>query len=208
MVETLDYEAYEAAVDDDTAFVHVETVANPSLVTPDFDALADVAHDHAVPLVVDNTFATPELCRPIEHGADVVWESTTKWLHGAGTTLGGVVSYASGAIGVFHTSLDVLSTGRATVIGTEGRIDVHWPFWHPTSFTVHHHDGRSEHVEIANQGLAHEAAHAMERIRGGHRESDVITLATTVSTMELLDEIRAQLGVVYPQEAGSAGSAG
>ncbi len=127
---------------------------------------------------------------------------------GVDTTLGGVVSYASGAIGVFHTSLDVLSTGRATVIGTEGRIDVHWPFWHPTSFTVHHHDGRSEHVESANQGLAHEAAHAMERIRGGHRESDVIPLATTVSTMELLDEIRAQLGVVYPQEEGSAASAG
>ena len=119
---------------------------------------------------------------------------------GVDSTLGGVVSYRSGAIGVFHTSLDVRSTGRATVIGTSGRIDVHWPFWHPTSFTVHHHDGRTEHVEIENQGLAHEAAHAMERIRGGHRESDVIPLATTVSTMGLLDEIRAQVGVVYPQE--------
>jgi len=127
---------------------------------------------------------------------------------GVDTTLGGVVSYANGAIGVFHTSLDVLSTGRATVIGTAGRIDVDWPFWHPSSFTVHHHDGRSERVEIANEGLAHEAAHAMERIRDGHRESDVIPLATTVSTMELLDEIRAQLGVVYPQECGSAASAG
>ncbi|MFB6073368.1 MAG: O-acetylhomoserine aminocarboxypropyltransferase/cysteine synthase family protein [Halobacterium sp.] len=90
-VDALDPDAVDDAVDDDTAFVHVETVANPSLVTPDFDALADVAHDHAVPLVVDNTFATPHLCRPIEHGADVVWASTTKWLHGAGTTLGGVV---------------------------------------------------------------------------------------------------------------------
>ncbi|WP_336035747.1 O-acetylhomoserine aminocarboxypropyltransferase/cysteine synthase family protein [Halobacterium yunchengense] len=90
-VDALDPDAVADAVDEDTAFVHVETVANPSLVTPDFDALADVAHDNAVPLVVDNTFATPELCRPVEHGADVVWESTTKWLHGAGTTLGGVV---------------------------------------------------------------------------------------------------------------------
>ncbi|MFB6269046.1 MAG: O-acetylhomoserine aminocarboxypropyltransferase/cysteine synthase family protein [Halobacterium sp.] len=90
-VDALDPDAVAAAIDEDTAFVHVETIANPSLVTPDFEAIADVAHDHAVPLVVDNTFATPHLCRPIEHGADVVWESTTKWLHGAGTTLGGVV---------------------------------------------------------------------------------------------------------------------
>ncbi len=90
-VDALDPAAVEEAIDEDTAFVHVETIANPSLVTPDFEAVADVAHDHAVPLVVDNTFATPHLCRPIEHGADVVWESTTKWLHGAGTTLGGVV---------------------------------------------------------------------------------------------------------------------
>jgi O-acetylhomoserine (thiol)-lyase len=91
MVETLDYDAYADAVDDDTAFVHVETIANPSLVTPDFERLADVAHEHGVPLVVDNTFATPALCRPIDHGADVVWESTTKWIHGSGTTVGGVV---------------------------------------------------------------------------------------------------------------------
>jgi len=89
-VDTLDYDAYADAIDDDTAFVHVETLANPSLVTPDFERLADIAHENAVPLVVDNTFATPALCRPIEHGADAVWESTTKWIHGSGTTLGGV----------------------------------------------------------------------------------------------------------------------
>ncbi len=90
-VPTLDPAAYEAAIDEDTAFVHVETIGNPSLVTPDFEAIAAIAHDHGVPLVVDNTFATPALCRPLEHGADVVWASTTKWLHGHGTTLGGVV---------------------------------------------------------------------------------------------------------------------
>jgi len=90
-VDTLDLEAYRDAVDDDTAFVHVETVGNPSLVTPDFDAVADVAHDAGAPLVVDNTFATSALCRPGDHGADVVWESTTKWLHGSGTTVGGAV---------------------------------------------------------------------------------------------------------------------
>jgi O-acetylhomoserine (thiol)-lyase len=91
VVDTLDYEAYADAIDEDTAFVHVETIANPSLKTPDFERLADIAHDHAVPLVVDNTFATPALCRPIEHGADIVWDSTTKWIHGSGTTVGGVL---------------------------------------------------------------------------------------------------------------------
>ncbi|MFP9190693.1 O-acetylhomoserine aminocarboxypropyltransferase/cysteine synthase family protein [Natronosalvus vescus] len=90
-VPTLEYDAYAEAIDEDTAFVHVETIGNPSLVTPDFDRLVDIAHDNGVPLVVDNTFATPALCRPCEHGADVVWESTTKWIHGSGTTVGGVV---------------------------------------------------------------------------------------------------------------------
>ena len=90
-VDTLDYDAYAEAIDDDTAFVHVETLANPSLVTPDFERLAGIAHDHGVPLFVDNTFATPSLCRPVEHGVDIVWESTTKWIHGSGTTLGGVL---------------------------------------------------------------------------------------------------------------------
>ncbi|AWB27409.1 O-acetylhomoserine aminocarboxypropyltransferase/cysteine synthase family protein [Halococcoides cellulosivorans] len=90
-VDTLDPAAYADAIDDSTAYVHCETIANPSLVTPDLEAIADVAHDHGVPLVVDNTFATPALCNPIEHGADVVWESTTKWIHGSGSTVGGVL---------------------------------------------------------------------------------------------------------------------
>jgi O-acetylhomoserine (thiol)-lyase len=90
-VDTLDPDAYAAAIDDRTAYVHVETIANPSLVTPDLAAVADVAHDHGTVLFVDNTFATPALCRPIEHGADLVWESTTKWIHGSGTTVGGVL---------------------------------------------------------------------------------------------------------------------
>ncbi|UPW02078.1 O-acetylhomoserine aminocarboxypropyltransferase/cysteine synthase [Halorussus gelatinilyticus] len=90
-VDTLDYAAYEEAVDDSTAFVHVETVGNPSLVTPDFERVAAIAHDAGAPLVVDNTFATPYLCNPLDHGADAVWESTTKWLHGSGTTVGGVL---------------------------------------------------------------------------------------------------------------------
>ncbi|MFP8951751.1 O-acetylhomoserine aminocarboxypropyltransferase/cysteine synthase family protein [Natrialbaceae archaeon A-arb3/5] len=90
-VDTLDYEAYEEAIDDDTAFVHLETIGNPALVTPDIERIADIAHDHDVPLFVDNTFATPYLCRPLEHGADLVWNSTTKWIHGAGSTVGGIL---------------------------------------------------------------------------------------------------------------------
>ncbi|MFW6382869.1 MAG: O-acetylhomoserine aminocarboxypropyltransferase/cysteine synthase family protein [Haloferacaceae archaeon] len=90
-VDTLDYDAYEEAIDDDTAYVHCETIGNPALVTPDFERLAEIAHDNGVPLFVDNTFATPVQCRPLEHGADIVWESTTKWIHGAGSTIGGAL---------------------------------------------------------------------------------------------------------------------
>jgi O-acetylhomoserine (thiol)-lyase len=90
-VDTLDYDAYAEAIDDDTAYVHLETIGNPALDTPDIQRVADIAHENGVPLFVDNTFATPYLCRPIEHGADLVWNSTTKWLHGSGTTIGGVV---------------------------------------------------------------------------------------------------------------------
>jgi len=90
-VDTLDVDAYADAIDEDTAYVLLETIGNPALVTPDIEAIADVAHENGVPLLVDNTFATPYLCNPIEHGADIVWHSTTKWLHGAGTTVGGVL---------------------------------------------------------------------------------------------------------------------
>ncbi|WP_135535928.1 MULTISPECIES: O-acetylhomoserine aminocarboxypropyltransferase/cysteine synthase family protein [Halostella] len=90
-VDTLSYDEYEEAIDEDTAYVHVETIGNPALDTPDIQRIADIAHDNGVPLLVDNTFATPYLCRPLEHGADLVWNSTTKWLHGSGTTIGGVV---------------------------------------------------------------------------------------------------------------------
>ncbi|MFC7072760.1 O-acetylhomoserine aminocarboxypropyltransferase/cysteine synthase family protein [Halovenus rubra] len=90
-VDTLDYEAYEEAIDEDTAYVHIETLGNPALTTPDIERVADIAHENGVPLFVDNTFATPALCRPLEHGADIIWESTTKWIHGAGSTVGGVV---------------------------------------------------------------------------------------------------------------------
>jgi O-acetylhomoserine (thiol)-lyase len=90
-VDTLDPDAYADAIDEDTAYVHFETIGNPSLVTPPIEEIAAVAHEHGVPVLVDNTFATPALCRPLEHGADLVWESTTKWIHGSGSTVGGVL---------------------------------------------------------------------------------------------------------------------
>ena len=90
-VDTLEYDAYAENIDEDTAYVHLETIGNPALVTPDIERVADIAHDHGVPLFVDNTFATPYLCRPLERGADLVWESTTKWIHGSGTTVGGAL---------------------------------------------------------------------------------------------------------------------
>jgi O-acetylhomoserine (thiol)-lyase len=86
-----DPESVEAAIDETTRAVYVETIGNPSLDVPKLEALAEVAHRHGVPLVVDNTFATPILCRPIEHGADLVIHSATKWIGGHGTAIGGVV---------------------------------------------------------------------------------------------------------------------
>jgi predicted dehydrogenase len=119
---------------------------------------------------------------------------------GVDATVGGVVSFAEDRMAVFHTSLDMRTSLRATVFGTLGRIDVDAPFWFPNGFTVRLDGEDPVHVEMPNQGLAHEAQHAMDRLRAGHRESDVIPLDVTVSTMELLDEIRRQIGVVYPEE--------
>ncbi len=84
-------EAFARAIDDTTRALYVETIGNPRLDVADLRALADVAHAHGIPLVVDNTFATPVLCRPIEHGADIVLHSATKWIGGHGTAIGGVV---------------------------------------------------------------------------------------------------------------------
>ena len=90
-VDANDARQVERAIDATTRAVYVETIGNPKLDVPDFRALADVAHAAGVPVVVDNTFATPLLCRPIEHGADVVVHSATKWIGGHGTAIGGVV---------------------------------------------------------------------------------------------------------------------
>lgn len=81
----------EAAIQDDTRAIYIETLGNPNSDIPDLDALAALAHKHGLPLVVDNTFGTPYLIRPIEHGADIVVHSATKFLGGHGTTLGGII---------------------------------------------------------------------------------------------------------------------
>jgi O-acetylhomoserine (thiol)-lyase len=86
-----DPDAFAAAIGPRTKAVYTEVIANPSGRVADLVALADVAHAHGVPLVVDATTATPYLCRPIEHGADIVVHSATKFIGGHGTTLGGVV---------------------------------------------------------------------------------------------------------------------
>jgi len=90
-VEPDDPANFRAALRPQTKAVFVETVANPRLNVIDLAAVAEIAHAHGVPLVVDNTLASPYLCRPIEHGADIVVHSVTKYLGGHGTTLGGAV---------------------------------------------------------------------------------------------------------------------
>ena len=81
----------EAAIQPDTRAIYIETLGNPNSDIPDIDAISEIAHRHGLPVVVDNTFGTPYLIRPIEHGADIVVHSATKFLGGHGTTLGGVI---------------------------------------------------------------------------------------------------------------------
>ena len=81
----------EGAINENTRGIYIETLGNPNSDIPDIDALAQLAHKHGLPLIVDNTFGTPYLIRPIEHGADIVVHSATKFLGGHGTTLGGII---------------------------------------------------------------------------------------------------------------------
>ena len=81
----------EGAIKENTRAIYLETLGNPNSDIPDIDAIAELAHKHGLPVVVDNTFGTPYLIRPIEHGADIVVHSATKFLGGHGTTLGGII---------------------------------------------------------------------------------------------------------------------
>ncbi|MBQ2161255.1 MAG: O-acetylhomoserine aminocarboxypropyltransferase/cysteine synthase, partial [Firmicutes bacterium] len=90
-VDAHDLKEVEAAIEEDTRAIYLETLGNPNSDIPDIDAISELAHRHGLPVVVDNTFGTPYLIRPIEHGADIVIHSATKFIGGHGTTLGGII---------------------------------------------------------------------------------------------------------------------
>jgi len=90
-IEGTNPEDFQKAVTPKTKAIFAETIGNPSLNVLDIEAVADVAHEHHVPLIIDNTFATPYICKPISWGADIVIHSATKWIGGHGTTIGGLV---------------------------------------------------------------------------------------------------------------------
>lgn len=110
----------EAAIRENTRAIYIETLGNPNSDIPDIDALAELAHKHGLPLVVDNTFGTPYLIRPIEHGADIVVHSATKFIGGHGTTLGGVI--------VDSGKFDWAASGKYPVIAEPN------PSYHGVSF--------------------------------------------------------------------------
>ena len=110
----------EAAIQENTRAIYIETLGNPNSDIPDIDALAVLAHKHGLPLVVDNTFGTPYLLRPIEHGADIVVHSATKFLGGHGTTLGGII--------VDSGQFDWAASGRYPAIAESN------PSYHGVSF--------------------------------------------------------------------------
>lgn len=111
----------EAAIQDNTRAIYIETLGNPNSDIPDIDALAALAHKHGLPLVVDNTFGTPYLIRPIEHGADIVVHSATKFIGGHGTTLGGII--------VDSGTFDWAASGHYPAIAAPN------PSYHGVSFT-------------------------------------------------------------------------
>ncbi|MCR4588373.1 MAG: O-acetylhomoserine aminocarboxypropyltransferase/cysteine synthase [Lachnospiraceae bacterium] len=90
-VDAHDLQEVEGAIRDNTRAIYLETLGNPNSDIPDIDAIAKIAHNHGLPVVVDNTFGTPYLIRPFEHGADIVVHSATKFIGGHGTTLGGII---------------------------------------------------------------------------------------------------------------------
>lgn len=84
-------QSFKDAITEKTKALYIETIGNPKIDVADISAIADIAHEAGVPLIVDNTFATPYLCRPIEHGADIVVHSATKFIGGHGTSIGGLI---------------------------------------------------------------------------------------------------------------------
>ena len=119
-VDAHDLSEVEAAIKDDTRAIYLETLGNPNSDIPDIDAIAGIAHKHGLPVVVDNTFGTPFLIRPIEHGADIVVHSATKFIGGHGTTLGGII--------VESGKFDWKASGKYTAIADPN------PSYHGVSF--------------------------------------------------------------------------
>ena len=117
-----DLSEVEAAIQENTRAIYIETLGNPNSDIPDIDALATLAHKHGLPLVVDNTFGTPYLIRPIEHGADIVVHSATKFIGGHGTTLGGII--------VDSGKFDWSASGNYPAIAAPN------PSYHGVSFTA------------------------------------------------------------------------
>ncbi len=120
-VDAHDLSAVEGAIRENTKAIFLETLGNPNSDIPDIGAIAAIAHRHGIPLVIDNTFGTPYLIRPIEHGADIVVHSATKFLGGHGTTLGGVI--------VDSGRFDWAASGRYAPISAPN------PSYHGVSFT-------------------------------------------------------------------------
>lgn len=90
-VDGSDPSAFEPLINERTRLIYLETIGNPKLEIPDFERISAIAHAHGIPVVCDNTFATPYLCRPFEFGVDIVVHSTTKWIGGHGLSIGGVI---------------------------------------------------------------------------------------------------------------------
>lgn len=120
-VDVHDLAAVENAIQPNTKAIYIETLGNPNSDIPDIDAIAAIAHRNGLPLVIDNTFATPYLLRPIEHGADIVLHSATKFIGGHGTTLGGVI--------VDGGSFDWAASGKYSWLSEEN------PSYHGIMFT-------------------------------------------------------------------------
>ena len=119
-VDAHDLEEVEGAIKENTRAIYLETLGNPNSDIPDIDAIAQIAHRHGLPLVIDNTFGTPYLIRPIEHGADIVVHSATKFIGGHGTTLGGIIVEAG--------KFDWKASGKYPNIAAEN------PSYHGVSF--------------------------------------------------------------------------
>lgn len=120
-VNVHDLQEVETAIKENTKAIYLETLGNPNCDIPDIDAIAEIAHKHKLPLVIDNTFGTPYLIRPIEHGADIVVHSATKFIGGHGTTLGGVI--------VDSGNFDWKASGKYAPIASPN------PSYHNISFT-------------------------------------------------------------------------